>query len=435
MAYPRCGVCRVWDVRVSRNEQRISELQSGVRYRYEGYSVGLLSGSQPEGLAMGDLWGHDEADYDWMFLFGGTLGVFVPEGQQPRGESCLDFRPEGCPPAFTKLLITDLPALMGDWDVKHWIEESVHISGDQCWLNTHQAVRGMRLYNKTFSGPAAQRGRRDLVSTLVCSAPHPAMYQEFANRTGQWPPAALISDLLKLPMLLVLVGHKLSPESHLEARISWSHLELKLIQELPLSVRQGYIACKYVMKRFLKARRYPNEAYEGRSSVSSYHIKTTLLRYSEKTPQSIITSPFRLFLDLLKELNEYVKMRNLPHYFVAQCNLLETVTEDELCLARQAIQEILSDSLNALLTSPTRPQQIYGEVHPDYLVSAFSKVSSHPMCEQSWNDLSELLAHVDERRRQIYRQQRERDEMRDHKVSGRAELTGLVDTLKRIKHH
>ena len=432
MAFPRCGVCRVEDGWVRMNKRLMSELQNGMFYRNEGYSwEPLLSGSRAECLAMDDDWGHDEADRDIMYLRGDRLGVYVPGGQQSRWRrSCLDFRPEGCPAAYTKLLVTDLPALMEDYPR---LEQSVHISGDQCWLDTHQAVRGLQLFGDTISGPAAQRGTDDIVTTLVCSGPHPAMHQEFANRPRQWPPAALISALLKLPMLLVLVGHKLSPKFHLEARISWSHLELKLILELPESVRQGYIACKYVFKRFLKARRGRNKACEGRSSVSSYHIKTTLLRYLEKTPQSMITSPFGLFLDLLNELNEYIKKRNLPHYFLPQCNLLETVADDELRLARQAIQDILSDPLNALLTSPTAPQEIYGVVHPDYLVSAFGKVSSHPTCEQSWNDLSELLARVDERRRERYRQQREYDEILE--VSGRAELTGLVDTLKRIKHH
>ena len=410
----------------------MSELQSGKSYCREYYSWAyLLSGSRPEGLAMDDHWGHDEADYDNMYLYGGAIGVFVPGGQQPRGESCLDFHPEGCPAAYTKLLVTDLPALMEYCLTKHWIEHSVHISGDQCWLDTHQAVQWIQRIGATISGPAAQDDTHDYVTTLVCSGPHPAMHQEFTNRPRQWPPAALISVLLKLPMLLVLVGHKLSPESHLEARISWSHLELILIQKLPGSVRQGYIACKYVLKRFLKAHRGQNEASEGRSAVCSYHIKTTLFRYLENTPQSMITSPFRLFLALLNEFNEYVKKRNLPHYFVAQCNLLETVAGDELCLARQAIQDILSDPLKALLTSPTAPREIYGEVRPDYLVSAFSKVSSHPTCDQNWNDLSELLARVDERRRQRYREEREEDG--EGLVSGRAELTGLVETLNTLR--
>ena len=233
-------------------------------------------------------------------------------------------------------------------------------------------------------------------------------------------------------MLLVLVGHKGSPESEFkqQARMSWSHLELKLIQELPESVRQGYIACKYVMKRFLKAHRGQNEAADGRSRVCSYHLKVVFLRFLEKRPPTQITSPFELFLVLLRELDEYLKVGNLPHYFLAECNLLETVAADERGIARQVFTDILSDPLNALLTSPTDPQEIYGEVLPDDLVNAFRGVSSHPTCEQYWT-LSELLTCVDERRRRRYEKQREEDE--EWTISGRVELTGLVDMLNKIK--
>ena len=364
MVFPRCGVCRVRDGEVRDNEEVMSKLQSGDAYRHEYYIGDLLSGSRAEGLAMDDHWGHDEADWDYMNLRGGRIGVNIPGGQQSRGEACLDFRPEGCPAAYSKLLITDLRGLKRHYMIDDWIEEGVYRSGDQCWLDTYRAVRGMKDDDETISGPAAQSGTDDWVNTLVCNGSHPDMYQEFANRPRQWPPAALISDLLKLPMLLVLVGHKLSPEFHLQARISWSHLELKLIQELPESVRQGYIACKYVFKRFLKAHRGQNETGEGtetKNSVSSYYIKTTFLRYLEKTHPSMIKSPFSLFLDLLHELNKHLRGRKLPHYFVAQCNLLETVEQGELRIAQQVIEEILLDPLNALLTSPTAPQEIYGK--------------------------------------------------------------------------
>ena len=235
-------------------------------------------------------------------------------------------------------------------------------------------------------------------------------------------------------MLLVLVGHKGSPESEFkqQARMSWSHLELILIQKLSESVRQGYIVCKYVMKRFLEAHRGQNEAADCRSRVCSYHLKVVFLRFLEKRPPTQITSPFGLFLDLLRELDEYLKVGNLPHYFLAECNLLETVADDERGIARQIISKILSDPLKALLTSPTDPQEIYGEVRPDDLVTAFLGVSSHPTCEQ-YRKLSELLARVDERRRQRYEEQRERDEKEQFVKSGRAELTGLADMLKESK--
>ena len=377
---------------------------------------------------MDDDWGHDEAHWDFMELRGGPLGVNIPEGQQSRGQSCLDFHPEGCPAAYAKLRVTDLDGLRQHFGNKAWRNNCVHKSGDQCWLDTYQAIRGIR--HGTISGPAAQTGTHNFVPTLVCNRPHPNMQQEFCDRPRLWPSTSFISDLLKLPMLLVLVGHKCSPEFNLQARISWSHLELKLIQELPISVRQGYIACKYVLKCFSKVHRGTNKAGEGRNSVSSYHVKTLFLRYLEKTQPSMITSPFKLLLDLLHELDECLKVRNLPHYFLAQCDLLETVTDGELCITHQAIQEILSDPLKALLTSPSRPQQIYGDVPPYDLVVAFNRVSSHPTCEQSREDLSELLARVDERRRSRYTEQRESDKR--NRVTRRAELFGLVDVLKLI---
>ena len=234
-------------------------------------------------------------------------------------------------------------------------------------------------------------------------------------------------------MLLVLVGHKGSTKSEFkhQARMSWSHLELKLIEVIPESVRQGYIAYKYVMKRFLEAHRGQNEAADGRSRVCSYHFKVVFLRFLDKRPPAQISSPFELFLDLLRELDEYLKVGKLPHYFLAECNLLETVADDERGIARQVITEILSDPLSALLTSPTDPQQIYGEVRPEDLLVAFHGVSSHPTYKQ-YQKLSELLSRVDERRQQRFEKQREED--KEFEVSGRAELTRLADMLQEIYH-
>ena len=414
----------------------MSRLERGVAYRVDrGW---LTSGSRAEGLTLEDQWGYDPSDTDEMWLSGGPLGVYVTGGQQARGRSCMDFRPEGCSPAYCKLQISDLHGLKSE----RWFDETcVEESDGVTWLNTYNTVRRMKdsvrdTHDDPISGPAFQLGTIDAVFTLVCSAAHPDLHHEFRSRTrGPWPTADMINYILQLPMLLVLVGHKLSPEFRLEARISWSHLEYKLIKELPESVRQGYIAYKYVMKRFLKAHRGQNEAADGRSKIGSYHLKSVFLHFLEKRPPSLITSPFQLFLDLLTHLDDYIQVGKLPHYFLPQCDLLETVGNDERHLARRVIREILSDPLNALLTSPTRPQEIYGKVSPDHLVVAFQRVSAHPTCEKNWKDLSKLLARVDERRRERYREQRRRDDRDDyHRVSGRAQLTGLVATLKQIQH-
>ena len=142
MVYPRCGACRVEDKRVRDNEWVMSELQSGELYHDDGYSRPLVSGSRPEGLAMDDHWGHNVADWDFMKLYGGRIGVNVPGGQQSRGKACLDFRPEDCPAAYSKLLITDLRGLKQHFMIGDWIERSVYRTGDQCWLDTYWADEG-----------------------------------------------------------------------------------------------------------------------------------------------------------------------------------------------------------------------------------------------------------------------------------------------------
>ena len=442
-AFPQSAVTRIPDFCVEWNERVMSVLEDGRMYRGEGDEWDLTAGSQGEQLALGDSWGHPSADRDWMYINGGPMGVYVAGGQKPRGRSCLQFRPQGCPAAYCKVQVTDIDGLR-ESVVYHgdiaWCDEScVEESDGKLWLNCYNAVRQLKAsisytQNATVSGPASQDGLHDVVQTLTCSAPHPDLHKEFQTRQrGSWPPVSLIQYILQLPMLLVLVGHKGSPESEFkqQARMSWSHLELKLIQELPESVRQGYIACKYVMKRFLEAHRGQNEAADGRSRVCSYHLKVVFLRFLEKRPPSQITSPFGLFLDLLRELDEYLKVGNLPHYFLAECNLLETVADDERGIARQVIAEILSNPLKALLTSPTDPQQIYGKVRPEDLVLAFLGVSANPMREH-YQNVSRLLALVDKWRRQRFKEQRKWHKV--FRVSGRLELTVLTDMLKQIKH-
>ena len=400
-----------------------------------------MTGSRAEGLALEDEWGHPPADKDVMRLEGSEMIVSVPEGRRSiRSRSCLTYRSEKCPAGYTKLEVSD-PERLRWIGFRWWHRSCVYKDGSRRWLNTYTTIRRImkahgrddKDHKRVISGPAAQRRETDTVPTLVCNSPHPELEREFCRRPrGQWPSTSLIDFVRQQVMLLVLVGHKHSSkfEFRLQARLSWSVCELALIRELPGSVRQGYIACKYVLKRFLAIHRGQNEVGDGRSFVCSYHIKTTFLHFLEKNPQSLTISPFHLFLDLLFELNRYLVMGKLPHYFLVKCNLLETVGEDERLLARQAIRDILADPVYALLTSPTDPQQIYGEVRPDDLVIPFREFSAHPRCERSCSRLSTLLACVDEYRQRKYAELLTRDE--NLFASGRAKLVGLVDAIKHI---
>ena len=429
VAFPQSAIYQMTHSSARWNELLMSLLERGALYHHEGYEGAFRSGSRGEGLAMASQRGHPAADLDFMYLRGGPLGVYVAGEPQLRGDSCLDFCPEGCPAAYCKLEVTDLTGLRKstlDLLGARWCDNScIDVSNGRQWMNTYNAVLKMKesvnltRSDPTVASPAAKSDRWniDTVQALVCSGPHPDLHDEFRLRPREsWPTESLIKYILQMPMLLVLVGHKGSPESEFkqQARMSWSHLEQKLIQELPESVRQGFIAFKYVMKRFLEVHRSPNDDVDGRSCVSSYHLKSVFLRFLEKRNPSEIISPSALFLCLLRELDDYLKVGKLPHYFLYQCDLLETVGDDERGISRLVINDILSDPLKALLTSPTDPKRIYGEVRPDDLVIAFPRVSSRLTGEHYWN-LSELLACVDERRRL---------------VAGQAKL---VDMLQQIK--
>ena len=441
VVYPRCAICRQSDRVVYRAKNLMAGLRSGEAYRKEAEEMLIIAGSQAEGLAIEEDWGHPFADNDIMMLYGGKLGVYMPGSHTPRGAACLEYHPEGCPPAYCKLEATNLAALRQELHDCAYalhpensnVSRCISLVGGRNWLDTYHTVRLTRGTVGDVSGPAAQLGQGfiDMISTLVCSDPHPALMREFLHRSRQqWPPSHVIEDIIQLPMLLVLTGHKLSKDCNREARISWSHCEMKIMQELSESVRQGYIACKYVLKHFLTVHRRQTETGDGRSRVGSFHIKTVFLHYLEKRPPWMIMSPFRLFVDLLNELVHYLEVWKLPHYFLSECNLLETVDGEERRIARQTIQAILSDPLAAILTSPTNPHQIYGDVLPGTLVNSVHRVMTHATCERSRKDLSMLLARVDGHRYELYRRQRERDEA--YRVSGRPCLTGLCDTLKQI---
>ena len=308
--FPRSAICRLSARDESEIESSIDLLKDGSAYHLDS-PLFRSSGSRAKGLALEDKWGHIPADHDEMELKVGHMGVYIQDGDGAPGDSLLIFRPEGCPSGYTKLEISDFNRLRK----QYWYHDNCAVASDgRPWLNTYNTVRRWK-GSDAVSGPAAQYGFHDSVSTLVTSGPHPDFEKDFVQKArGQWPPQSLIHHIMQLPILLVLVGHKLSPKYKLQARMSWSHYEYELIHGLSETVRQGYIACKYVLKYFLAVHRGVDGA--GRSRVGSYHLKTVFLHLLEKKFPSSVTSSFALFLDLLRELDEHLKVGKLPHYFL-----------------------------------------------------------------------------------------------------------------------
>ena len=435
---------RLPDYKVESNCEQLSKLRKGEAFDEDGgMGLGgkrLIAGSSAEGLAMEKKWGHPDADADNMWLCGGLLGVHVPHGSQPPGRAVLKYRPEGCPPAYCKIEVTDAQILMVAEvnDVGRLDAGCVYRSKGVNWLHIGKTLKQLHLHGGfEISGPAIQSsgGMYEHIPALVCSAVHPDMAWEYVHRPRQgWPSPQQLELIKQLPILLVLIGHKHSDEFPLQARISWSHSEMTLIIDLPLNMKQVYIALKYAFKCLMKTFRGSSVAGDGRSLVGSYHLKTVFLRHLERAPNTMIRSQLDLMSGILYDFDGYLNAGNLPQYFLPDCNLLATVKPEERHIARYVIKHMLTDPLCAILTCPTRPKDIYGEVLRDELVAAFHQVSSlsPPMCARSREDLLWLLGRLDERRQQRYQKQREWDGRRMWvKISGRPELTGLVDMLQK----
>ena len=264
----------------------------------------------------------------------------------------------------------------------------------------------------------------------MANTAHPAVDDYIQRSRGQWPPQDQLDEIQQLPMCLVLVGSKESNHPDQEARVSWSPAEIILICKLPNIIKQGLIASKFTFKSAIKIIRGENVTTGGRSHVGSYHLKTTLLHRLEKTPPHQINSPFCLMINLLHDLQGYLIRGTLPHYFISECNLLTTIVHDQRQIALEAIPAVVSDPVKTLVKCPSEPDEIYGDVCPDDLVSAFRRVSADPSCDKSQEALAMLLYQLDQWREQEYHKQLEADEGE----SNRPYLTGLVDILKKIKH-
>ena len=429
VAFPQCAIVQLSDKKMK--NIRDWEVENTI-----------IAGSSAEGLAMGKGWGHPQSDLDEMTLYRGPLVVHVPQAHQPPGCSALRYRPEGCPPAYCKIQVTDVYRLLGTVlspnDGLQLDESCIHESKGVYWLHTQNTVRKIPSgYLGRVSGPAFQRDDlNENISTLVCSAAHPDLQEQYVQRPRyDWPSPKQLEVIKQLPMLLVLVGHKLSnpDEIPLQARISWSLSEIFLISGLPKQLKQAYIAVKYAFKFFMTIIRGANPAGDGRSHVGSYHLKTVFLRHLERNPPTYVRSQLGLIFGLLYDLDSYLKAGKLPHYFLPSCDLLATVRHQERRVACKVTNHILSDPLRAILTCPTDPKSIYGEVPPDALVTEFHQVSSQLTYRSSSGNLLKLFSSLDNTRKERYLELRFNDKAQDFYHDSlptfRTELTGLVAML------
>ena len=181
--FPNCAIFLQTDQDLSVTATSISALKSGKAYREcpKDSLYCLVTGSQAEGLTLQIAWGHPWPDCDIMLLLGVYLGVNIPKNQLRKCHSphvsssqgchdngCLEYVPEGCPPAFAKIRVTNIMGLI-EWNPPLDLFSCLEQRDGHIWLNTARFSHVMMQdYNKLVahrtelgestgvSGPAGQ---------------------------------------------------------------------------------------------------------------------------------------------------------------------------------------------------------------------------------------------------------------------------------------
>ena len=233
------------------------------------------------------------------------------------------------------------------------------------WLSSSKSIQKRRellpiaIY---FSGPSENRSMLlDLVPALQCTTSFPTRRKtNEMQHNVTWPAKEFQKFINKIPGVLVAVGHFHSRNNDIEWRSSWSIHELLLAETIPAWAKQGYRAFKYTVNVNLKRQRTHRDNADGRGLVGSYHMKTVFYEYLQNPKAWLSACPYKLFLSLLHKLKKHLRTRNLPHFFVPQCNLLQTTPHSELRLALRCVKRILSDPITAILQSPLHIHSVYG---------------------------------------------------------------------------
>ena len=142
----------------------------------------------------------------------------------------------------------------------------------------------------------------------------PMVAQEWRKRQRKWPSPDVVDQVIREGFHLVVKAPKNGGNPECDFRISFSHAEYLLSQEIN-EIQRGCYRCLKTYHRV-----YLSTEAKG---LISFHLKNIFLRTIEETGGEMWIESrraecmWKLFANLLKALRE----RHLPHYFVRSYNL------------------------------------------------------------------------------------------------------------------
>ena len=170
----------------------------------------------------------------------------------------------------------------------------------------------------------------------------PMVAQEWRERQRKWPSPDVVDKVIREGFHLVVKAPKNGSNPECDFRISFSHAEYLLSQEINEIQRECYRCLKTYHRVYLST--------EAKGLIS-FHLKNIFLRTIEETGGEMWIGSrraecmWKLFANLLKALRE----RHLPHYFVQSYNLFGIdYIEDP------AILESLTERVEQIMENPVK---------------------------------------------------------------------------------
>ena len=175
----------------------------------------------------------------------------------------------------------------------------------------------------------------------------PKVAREWIKRERKWPSPDTVDKVIQEGFHLVVKSPKQGGNPDCDFRISFSHAEYLLSQEMNDIQRECYRCLKRYHRAYL--------CTEPKSLVS-FHLKNILLQTIEETGAEMWTENNRAecMMKLLGNLLEALRGRHLPHYFVRSYNLFcfDYIENPE-------ILEALTGKVNQIIENPMQFAKVF----------------------------------------------------------------------------
>ena len=265
------------------------------------------------------------SDVDMMVYAGHKVGFHVNES-----DISATIDTEKSRPGYLRL------RKFGTGHLCRWEENSPYITPNPTTRNILSNSVKLRNIRDSQHGPATsikydfakKNNDIDRVLYLSCSS-WPPMAESWIDRErpSNWPSKETIQTIVSKGCRIVNKPHELSEDKEIEFRFSFSEAELILFGTLTCDQRKCFVAFKALIKFCIcKLEQKTRENI----NLSTYCLKTIFLRTCETIPvdQWHTTNGWsKCLLYMTDTLYACVKAKNIPGYFIPECNLLDNLKQ------------------------------------------------------------------------------------------------------------